>query len=304
MKNNVLIITLILCFYANLGISQERYKDAIFSEIDSETYTYIDSLQLDFYHANDDKATIKPLLLLVHGGGFSSGKRNNPVEKQFCVEMAKKGYAVASMSYRLTRKGTATGFGCDCPSEEKIKTFNASSEDVLSATKFLISKSKTLKINPKKIILVGSSAGAEAVLNTVYMKESNTTQDLTYGNIAYAGVISFAGAIVDIDDLNEKNAIPAFLFHGIKDNLVPYGQAAHHYCDEGTPGYLMLYGSKPIADKLSALGVSYILATDPEGNHDWANLAYGYTNEIANFIEEAILNNKKIQSNIQLSSKK
>ena len=120
--------------------AQERFKDVVFNTVKSETFTYSDTLQLDFYSSKQDMLAQKPLLILVHGGGFSSGKRDNPMEKEFCREMAKRGYAVASMSYHLTRKGKS--FGCDYSSEGKIETFDSVTNDILDATDFLIQKSK------------------------------------------------------------------------------------------------------------------------------------------------------------------
>ena len=274
--------------------AQERFKDVVFNTVKSETFTYSDTLQLDFYSSKQDMLAKKPLLILVHGGGFSSGKRDNPMEKEFCREMAKRGYAVASMSYHLTRKGKS--FGCDYSSEGKIETFDSVTNDILDATDFLIQKSKNLKFDPSQIVLVGSSAGAEAVLNTVYMPNSS--------KIKYAGVVSFAGALVSLEHLTKETAIPSVFFHGKKDNLVPYYIAPHHYCKPNQPGFLTLFGAKAITEKLQKLGASYLLATDPEGNHEWANLAYKFTDEIADFISNAIIHKEQITYNLQLASKK
>ncbi|MEL4307514.1 prolyl oligopeptidase family serine peptidase [Joostella sp. CR20] len=288
---NIGLTFLFILFISSITFAQERFKDAIFNDISVETFTYADTLQLDFYNAEKNITANRPLLILVHGGGFSSGKRDNPLEKEFCVAMAKKGYAVASMSYHLTRKGAS--FGCDYNSEGKKETFNAVTKDILDATSFLIQQSNKLKFNSKQIVLVGSSAGAEAVLNTVYMPNAS--------NIKYAGVVSFAGALVSIEHITKQRAIPTVLFHGVKDNLVPYYIAPHHYCKPNQPGFLTLFGSKAIADKLESLNKPYLLATDPEGNHDWANLAYQYTNEIAKFIASTVVEKENISTKMNVS---
>lgn len=301
MKTNTLVL-LVALFLLSLQIEAQQYKDYVSDEVTSETFTYSDTLNLDFYSSEENITSKRPLLILVHGGGFSSGKRDNPLEKKFCIDMARRGYAVASMSYNLTRKGKS--FGCDYSSVGKMVTFNSVTKDILNATSFLTDKASTLNFNANKIILVGSSAGAEAVLNTVYMQGSPKTKDVPFGAVKYAGVVSFAGALVSTDYITEKNVIPSIFFHGKKDNLVPYYIAPHHYCKPTSPGFITLFGAKAITDKLNKLGGSYLLATDPEGNHDWANLAYNYTDEIAGFISETIVNKKHIVSNIQVSSKK
>ncbi|MEO1011099.1 MAG: alpha/beta hydrolase [Bacteroidota bacterium] len=262
-------------------------------------FTYSDTLELDLYSATGDTAWDKPLLLLVHGGGFAVGKKDNPLEKGFCTTMAKKGYAVASISYRLTRKDKS--FGCDCPAKEKITTFLAATEDVLKATRFLKDRAKTLKLDPDTIILIGSSAGAEAVLNTAFMQYHPEFRKLPYKNLGYAGVISFAGGVLDADYITPKNALPSLMFHGEKDRLVPFGTAPHHYCPETSPGYLLLDGSETISEKLGQLGIAYTLAVDQQGNHDWANLPYAHTDLIADFIKASILEGKIHQTKITLS---
>jgi acetyl esterase/lipase len=281
---------------------EQRYQDAIFSKIEKDIYTYSDTLKLDFYASKVDAATKRPLLILVHGGGFAIGKKDNPLETGFCSTMAKKGYAVASISYRLTRKGKS--FSCDCPTDEKMETFLLVSEDILRATQYLVDRADELKFDRDNIVLVGSSAGAEAVLNTALMQFRHDFRTLPYEDLKFSGVISLAGAVLDVDYITQKNTVPTMLFHGERDNLVPFATAAHHYCKETTPGYLVLDGSKTIAERLEALDTSYTLVFDPEGNHDWANLPYSYTDMISRFIKKNIIDGEHHQTKIKVSSKK
>ncbi|UOB17144.1 carboxylesterase family protein [Abyssalbus ytuae] len=299
MLNRLVWIGFILLFFSLKGNSQTRYVDSLFSEINKHTFTYSDTLQLDFYSPDEKKSINRPLLILVHGGGFAGGKRDNPLESKFCKKMAAKGYVVASISYRLTRKGK--GFGCNCPASEKMKTFVTVSEDILKATSFLINKKNELFIDSEKIILIGSSAGAEGVLNTVFMQNHKSFKYLPYNNIKFASVVSFAGAVLDINYINKVNALPLALFHGKKDKLVPYETAPHHYCKNDKPGYLMLNGSGAIVNKYKQIGASYKLFVDSTGNHNWANLAYSFTGEIAEFIYETVVLENKVQCETPVS---
>ncbi|MBS9461083.1 alpha/beta hydrolase [Flagellimonas sp. 389] len=293
-----IIAAFIVLFSFVSATAQTRYVDAIFSKIETTTHTYSDTLQLDVYASKKDDIENRPLILLVHGGGFSSGKRDNPLEKKFCTAMAEKGYVVASMSYRLLRKNK--GFGCMVPAQEKIETFLAATEDILKATDFLLKNASDLKVDPNTIILAGSSAGAEAVLNTVFMKNQYQFKKLPYGEISFSGVISFSGAVVDATYITKETAIPSLFFHGTKDKLVPYATAPHHYCDIEKPGYLLLDGPESMAEKLKDLNTSYLLAVDPVGNHDWANLAYAYADMIAEFVEKTIIRGEMLQSKIEI----
>lgn len=281
---------------------QERYKDPIFSDIAVDTYTYSDTLQLDFYSSRADTVEGKPLLVLVHGGGFAVGKRDNRLETNFSRDMAKRGYAVASISYRLLRKGKS--FGCDCPAGEKVDTFLAVSEDIQRAVRYLSDRAEILKFDPGKIVLAGSSAGAEAVLNTAFMQYHHRFKALPYPNLSYAAVVSFAGAVMDASYITEDNVVPALLFHGEMDNLVPFGTAAHHYCAPDTAGYIVLEGAATIAERIAALGGSYQLVYDPTGNHDWANFPYAEAGSISTFIKRTVIDGEHIQSRVKIDKRR
>lgn len=253
--------------------AQERYQSDWFEDLRIETYTYAtkngEDLELDLYSPQEDTESARPLLIYVHGGGFSGGSRDHEMVKTFCRRIANYGYVAASISYRLTRKNTPEGFGCNCPASEKLNTFNAAVEDLQDAAFFLIENRQQFGIDPQKIILAGSSAGAETVLNAAY--QPPYCYGLDSGPVSFAGVISMAGAIPDTTVIYDESAIPSLLFHGTDDALVPYATASHRYCAEDQPGYLVLNGSKVIAEKLHQLNVPYWLHTTCGGGHELAN---------------------------------
>lgn len=292
-----LIFAIAITITSLAGFSQTRYLESIIDSVKIDTYTYAfkdgNELKLDIYLPAFDSEDNKPLLLFVHGGGFSGGSRGGETNHRFCSSMAERGYVAVSMSYRLTRKGTETGFGCDCPALDKLNTFEAAVEDIQDATFFLIDNRQEFGIDPHKIILMGSSAGAEAVLNAAYKPEN--CYDLPSGPVSYAGVISMAGAIHDTSLIYDESAIPSMFFHGTCDNLVPYATAPHHYCDKGKPGYLILYGAKTISEKLEELEVPYWLYTVCGGGHEVAGTPmYKYFDAITEFCYEYVVLNKGI----------
>ncbi|NQU54623.1 MAG: alpha/beta hydrolase [Bacteroidetes bacterium] len=284
LKSTLFYICLILI--TSLSFGQARYSESLFDEILMETYTYStkngENLDLDIYLPEYDSELARPTLIYVHGGGFSNGTRSHKEVPEFCNRLAGYGYVVVSMSYRLTRKGEASGFGCDCPANDKLNTFYAAVEDIQDATFFLIENREQFAIDPQKIILAGSSAGAEAILNTAY--QPPYCYGLESGPVSFAGVISMAGAIPDTISLYDESAVPSLLFHGTDDNLVPYATAPHHYCDKGKDGYLILHGSNTIAKKLEQLEVPYWLHTTCGAGHEMANKPMTvYFDEIIDF---------------------
>lgn len=292
MKQFVLVFTI---FIGNIfsSVAQDRYFDHLFDEIKTETHTYASKdgadLELDVYSPEYDADAERATIIYVHGGGFQTGNRNEKGTVNFCTKLAQYGYVVASISYRLTRKNTKTGFGCDCPANEKLNTFYAAVEDIQDATFFLIQNREYLGINPQKIILAGSSAGAEAVLNTAY--QPPFCYGLDSGPVSVAGVISMAGAIPDLENLYDESAVPSLFFHGTDDNLVPYATAPHHYCEKDKEGYLILNGAFSIAEKLKNLEVPFWLHTTCGGQHElsWTPKEK-YFDEIIDFCYNFVLN--------------
>ncbi|MFV0521694.1 MAG: alpha/beta hydrolase [Mangrovibacterium sp.] len=295
MKNKKFLKSLALLSIFTLSVFNswaEEYEKMIYNTIELSTYEYADNLKLDFFSAKRAEKKDRPLIIVMHGGGFQGGDKASTAEVKFCREMARRGFAMASMNYRLIRAGK--GFDCNTSYEDKLETFREATKDLLSATNFLIEKSAKLKFDTTRIILLGSSAGAEAVLNTVYMKGSDVFEGINYGKAKFAGVISLAGAIINMDEFDD-NVIPTIAIHGEKDDLVPYGKAPHHFCSENTPGYFILYGAEPITNRLKEKGLSYMLLHDPRGNHGWSNWGYNYAQDIANFINKAIIKGEKVQ---------
>lgn len=236
------------------------------------TVTYHDNLQMDIY-LPDGRAD--GIVLFVHGGGFSGGKREDG--DKFCrniLEMNKNSdvnYAAITMSYRLLQKDK--GFGCDVSSAQKKKVFLESGRDIAYAADWILKNGAEYGLPSDRIILAGSSAGAEAVLHAAYWEETRKTdagERILPAGFHYSAVISMAGALFDLSLITRENMLPTLLLHGTCDNLVPYASAPHHYCDESESGYLMLHGSGSIADRLSSLNANYMLVSECGGGHEWA----------------------------------
>lgn len=283
-------------FFISTIQTQEIYFDSIF-KVKKRTFKYkkIDGqkLKLDFYSPKKIKKEF-PLIVYVHGGGFSGGKRNENYIKDFANFLTQRGYAVASISYRLTMK--RKGFGCNTNADDKINAFNIASEDISFALQYLLKKKRKFNVNADKIILVGSSAGAEAVLHLAYVYQNSILPK----DFKLAGIISMAGALISLDNINEKTAIPTQFFHGTSDTLVPFNAAPHHYCSKNDVGYLPLFGAQAIANQLKSLNKSYYLYTVKNGDHSWnSRPMYQCRTEILDFLYFDVLQQKNRQTEIK-----
>lgn len=286
--------TILLLFFYSVGFSNSNDT----TDFVKKTYIYTtknnSKLKLDFYPSVKNSKT-SPLLFYVHGGGFSGGKRDDKTSVEFAKKMTKLGYSVASISYRLTMR--KKGFGCNTTAKEKMYAFNSASEDISLAVNYLIENKEKFLINKKQIILVGSSAGAEAILHLAYVYENKILPK----DFKFAGLISMSGAVSSLGNINEANAIPTQLFHGIQDALVPFDTAPHHYCKKIDAGYLILHGSKAIAKKLKSINKPYYLYSVKNGNHSWAVRPMVLCiKEITDFIDLYVLQKKTTETEIEV----
>jgi acetyl esterase/lipase len=83
-----------------------------------------------------------PVIVAVHGGGWQAGSRAS--YKHWGPFLARNGYAVFSVDYRLGKAGTYPG----------------SVYDVKAAIQFVRAKAADLGVDPERIGLIGDSAGA------------------------------------------------------------------------------------------------------------------------------------------------
>ena len=268
------------------------------------TYTYSikgkDTLKLDVYTPENIKKTdTLPVLLWMHGGGFSIGSRDYIDDERLAKYAAREqNYIGISISYRLLRKETTTGFGCDCTKDEKLETFKQAAIDYMDAAKYVVEHANELQIDTTKIIAGGSSAGAEGILNAVFMREYFVDNAETYSNVKFAGVFSCAGAMVDASYLTKENAVPAVLYHGTKDQLVPFDNAPHHFCKPTKEGYLILDGSNIIAKKLEEFETSYYFNIVKEARHEISRIPYEELDVVFSFFERTVINDEVIQARI------
>lgn len=132
-----------------------RYKTFI--------YNSTNSLTLDFYAAPSHKK--KPCIIVVHGGSWAGGDSQQLPELN--TTLAKAGYHVASINYRLAPK----------------HTYPAPVYDLQSAISYLRREHANLLIDTANIVLLGRSAGGQIVLSAAY----------TLNDPGIKGVISFYG---------------------------------------------------------------------------------------------------------------
>ena len=214
MKRIILIFVSAIVAVSTFAVNKSTYA---FAEKDGQT------LKLDVYMPED---TLKehPCIVFAFGGGFKMGARDEASYQKFLTEMAENGIVGVSIDYRLGLK------------DKEIKNLiqlakiletsvNMAVEDMASAVKFVLENATELKVNPKQIMLSGSSAGAITSLQTDYYLCNSRIKELPE-DFRFAGVISFAGAVASFGEKLEykKQPAPVLFMHGTKDELVTYNK--------------------------------------------------------------------------------
>jgi acetyl esterase/lipase len=208
-----------------------------------------------------------PAVLCIHGGGFRAGTRDG--YDSLCIQLAKRGYVAATITYRLSPK----------------YKFPAAVHDTKAAVRWLRANAATYKINPDKIGVTGGSAGghlAQFLAVTAHVPEFEGTGGNPEQSSSVACVVNFFGpsdfaksygksvdaAVVlpmwlggNLDTARElhirasplnwvtPDAAPTLCVHGTLDNYVAYEQAVW------------------IVDRLKAAGVEASLVTLKGAGH-------------------------------------
>ena len=90
----------------------------------------------------------RPAILIIHGGGWSAGSKNDMVYRTLMVDYALKGYVVCNMNYRLVQEAPMP----------------ACIEDVRCAIRWMKAHAAELGIDPNRIGTYGHSAGGHLSL--------------------------------------------------------------------------------------------------------------------------------------------
>jgi acetyl esterase/lipase len=145
----------------NVSLSLSRYFNGLFrtgdfSKADTKnftTYTFaqIDEkdLQLDVYLPTQDTANNGAGLIVIHGGSWNAGERND--FPQWNAMFAAEGFTVFDVDYRLVQPNYLTATG-----------------DVKCAVKWVKENAVKFRISPDRIALLGRSAGGHLALLAAY----------------------------------------------------------------------------------------------------------------------------------------
>ncbi|CAE7796104.1 ICME [Symbiodinium microadriaticum] len=233
-------------------------------------------LYLDLYTPGRlDTRHVRPAVVLLHGGYFTSGRRDGDSLPQLAMLLAQRGYVVASIDYRQIPVSQISMDLVTKTPDKAISIVSMVQEDARAAVRFLHKMAQDWRIDVNRIVLGGDSAGAIAALYYAYVQGAAEGHS---GNEGYPSNISAVMAIsgtlrgdaycsyVDQnmkarkclitappapDLVKEISAgdVPLLLWHGRQDRVIPVSNAVANL------------------ERAQAVGVLSLLLVIPDGGH-------------------------------------
>jgi hypothetical protein len=129
----------------------------------------------------------RPLMILIHGGAFMAGTKNDPGIVAMRKDFAKRGYVTAAIDYRLGMFQPAGDWHCnisfiqgvewDCLNQtdtlEWTRAYYRGIQDAKGALRYLVIHAADFNIDPQNIFVVGESAGAFIAMGVGFMDDNS-----------------------------------------------------------------------------------------------------------------------------------
>lgn len=272
----------------------QRYRDKVFSDIKpsldvgyggnklniDDTYTF---LAYDLFEPKDDTVHLRPLVVLIHGGGFTNLiplNRKSPEIIEIAKDLAKRGYVTVSPEYRL--------FGGETTYDKMLGTVPAAFLDINTFMCYIansVQHGNPYRIDTSKVFIGGSSAGALIAMNfavfvndtselnadmrravrTVAALDRVNTQTILqnkFCGLRPKGLLLLSGAMIDTGFIKPANT-SVFLVHGMLDGALPFyeGNAL------GDPALPKVFGPGIFMNQLQRAGIRVEAHIYPDKYH-------------------------------------
>lgn len=182
-------------------------------------------LTMDIYEPIDGSSSARPLIVMIHGGAFYNGDKQDEPYIEWCRHYASLGYVAVSVNYRM-------GF---LPHKDAIdKAGYRAVQDVNAAIRYLLHNADKYRIDPDRLFTWGTSAGAITALNVAFMQDKNRPESVTDEGLItkhipecketfrVKAVANMWGAVHDTTILANSPNTSIISFHAKEDPIVPY----------------------------------------------------------------------------------
>jgi predicted esterase len=255
--------------YANADIfidSNVVYGNAINWVGANETLTY----NIAYPKLNVDTMQKRPLVFLIHGGGFVSGDKSD--FNGTALLFARRGFISVTIDYRLGR---------DCSGSDSLsydKAVYRAVQDGKAAMRFIVNQADSIRLDTNWIFIGGGSAGAGTCLAMIYASQTemnaayptlegllgdfdHSTNALTNTFTVKGLFNNWGGVAKNFFEANE--AVPTISFHGDADPTVDVDSAYGNSCVNPP----IVYGSNLIYQKMLSWGICNSTSIKIGGGH-------------------------------------
>jgi acetyl esterase/lipase len=245
------------------------YEDIVYKK------TNTSNLKLDVYLPKDNYKKLYPAVLLIHGGGWLTGSKEN--ERIMAQHLALNGYVGIAVSYRL-------GFEAPYP---------AGMIDLKDAIVWMRKHAKKYRINPDKIAVFGASSGAQMATLIGVTPNASKYKSKTHISDEVQAIINIDGITSFIHPEAEEGSMATIWLNGSKkDNWENWKEAsALEYVDEHTPPTLFINSAQPrfhagrddmisILNKYHIYNKTYTIPDSPHSfwlMNPWFEITLSYT---------------------------
>ncbi|MBO4328799.1 MAG: alpha/beta hydrolase fold domain-containing protein [Bacteroidales bacterium] len=277
MKASRLLVLLLLL----AGLSATAQTKTTYPFVERDSTLYLDVHQPAVARA--DHAAV----LAVFGGGFIVGRRDDAYQSALADSLVQRGFTVISIDYRLGLKDSvmvATHQRLLQLDDLFHYCIDIATEDCAAAVAWVCEHADEIGIDPAKIALTGSSAGAITVLQLDYCRANGLPQaEALPKDWKPAAVIPYAGGVMcRKKDLRYATPpAPTLLMHGTKDRIVAYKGF-------GVPFHAKLFGSKTIDKKMNGQDIPHWFIRFEGIGHEVASWFPGSVDLFCGFVEQAL----------------
>lgn len=224
-----------------------RYLDPTFTAVVRRNVVYghaigLDGapvdLLLDLYSPQGDTARDRPVFVFAHGGGFTSGDKATGDAPGWAIAMAQRGYLAASINYRMGPSPVVNPVDTD----RERRQIQVAQADMQTSVRWFRSLAASLGIDPDRIAVGGSSAGAITALGVAVHSDDPVDGEWGGFSSAVCTAVSMYGAN-DAASIGPGDA-GAIFHHGTVDGIVPFELGAATYdamVAAGLPAQLFAY---------------------------------------------------------------
>ena len=271
------ILLLITCDSEKIIEPVEKLEDTF----QYKQITGIDTalLSLDVYY-NSDVSSTKPVVIYVHGGGWTIGDKANQLDNKINLFLSLN-YILVSLNYRLS----PLPYEILNPNRIKYPDHNI---DIADAIKWIYSNIEQYGGNKNKLALMGHSAGAQIVALTGTNKNFLEQTGLTLSNIKGVAVIDTEGFDVNEQVANGSN--PLMYINAFGADVDQYMNASPIFNVKNNMSYPKFFIAKRgipkrigyADDFINTLEINDVSVSQVNGSiydHDEINNAIGKPNE-------------------------